>query len=174
MKDPHGLSPFIADVPDFPEPGILFRDLTPMLASAEAVRRAVTALAEWAAPRKPSAIVGIESRGFLFGMPLALELGIGLIPIRKPGKLPRGTLVEEYTLEYGSGRLEMHEDALKAGDRALILDDLLATGGTAAATAKLIRRAGAEPVGAAFVVELDALGGRKLLPDLDVESLIIY
>ena len=174
MKDPHGLSSFIADVPDFPEPGILFRDLTPLLSSAEAVQKAVDALAAWAAPRKPSAIVGIESRGFLFGMPLALQLGIGMVPIRKPGKLPRGTLVEEYTLEYGSGRLEMHEDALKAGDRALILDDLLATGGTAAATAKLIRRAGAEPVGAAFVVELAALGGRTLLPGLDVESLVIY
>ena len=130
---------FIADVPDFPEPGILFRDLTPMLANAEAVERAIQALAEWAAPRKPSAIAGIESRGFLFGMPLALELGIGLVPIRKPGKLPRGTLVEEYT-----------------------------------AAARLIRRAGAEPVGAAFVVELEALGGRKLLPDLETESLIIY
>ena len=174
MKDPHGLSSFIADVPDFPQPGILFRDLTPLLASPAAVQKAVDALAAWAGPREPTAIVGIESRGFLFGMPLALQLAIGMVPIRKPGKLPRGTLVEEYTLEYGSGRLEMHQDALKAGDRALILDDLLATGGTAAATAKLIRRAGAEPVGAAFVVELESLGGRTLLPDLDVESLIIY
>jgi adenine phosphoribosyltransferase len=168
------LKQFIRDVPDFPSPGILFRDLTPLLGRPEALRAAVDGMLEWAAPRRPTVIVGIESRGFIFGAPLALRLGVGFVPVRKPGKLPAETLVEAYTLEYGEGRLEMHRDGLRPGDRALIVDDLLATGGTAAATARLVRRAGAEPAGILFLVELAALCGRAALTGLPVHSLVQY
>ncbi len=168
------LKSYIRDVPDFPSPGILFRDLTPLLASPAALEAAVSGLEAWARPRRPEIIAGIESRGFLFGAPLALRLGIGFVPLRKPGKLPWRTMDETYTLEYGEGRLEMHEDAIGEGTRTLIVDDLLATGGTAAAAARLIARARAEVVGALFLVELTALSGRSRLPELDIHALIRY
>ncbi|NJN64425.1 MAG: adenine phosphoribosyltransferase [Acidobacteria bacterium] len=168
------LKKFIRDVPGFPEPGILFRDLTPLLRDHAAMRLVVVRLARWARERQPTVVVGIESRGFLFGVPIAVELELGIVPVRKPGKLPRATLREDYVLEYGSGTLEMHADAIAPGDRAIIIDDLLATGGTARAAARLVERAGGEVAGLGFVVELEALGGRGLLPGLSVESLVRY
>ncbi|GAB4370591.1 MAG: adenine phosphoribosyltransferase [Acidobacteriota bacterium] len=164
----------IADVPDFPKPGILFRDLTPLLREPAAMRRVIEDLSRWAAELEPTVVVGIESRGFLFGVPIAQELGVGLVPARKPGKLPRETLREEYALEYGTNALEIHRDAIRAGDRALVVDDLLATGGTAAATRRLIERAGGTVAGFGFVVELESLGGRSRLGDAPVLSLVRY
>lgn len=168
------LKSFIRDVPDFPSPGILFRDLTPLLASPVALDAAVTGLESWARPRRPEVIAGIESRGFIFGAPLALRLGVGFVPLRKPGKLPWRTMDETYTLEYGEGRLQMHEDAVGEGTRVLVVDDLLATGGTAAAAARLVQRAEAHLVGALFLVELTGLAGRAQLPGVDIHSLVRY
>ncbi len=168
------LKAHIRDIPDFPSPGILFRDLTPLLASPEALAASVEQLEAWARPRRPDLIVGVESRGFLFGAPLALRLGVGIVPVRKPGKLPWRTLTESYTLEYGQGQLQMHEDAIPAGARVLVVDDLLATGGTAAATIRLAQRAGGRVAGALFVVELSALGGRSLLDGVEVHALVTY
>lgn len=168
------LKAYVRDVPDFPSPGILFRDLTPLLATPEALRASVDLLEAWARPRRPDVIAGVESRGFLFGAPLALRLGVGVVPVRKPGKLPWQTLSESYTLEYGRGELQMHADALRPGARVLVVDDLLATGGTAAATTRLVRRGGGEPVGALFLVELTALGGRSLLDGIEVHALMSY
>ncbi|MCU0230896.1 MAG: adenine phosphoribosyltransferase [Acidobacteria bacterium] len=168
------LKAYVRDVPDFPSPGILFRDLTPLLAAPEALRASIDLLEAWARPRRPDVIAGVESRGFLFGAPLAVRLGVGVVPVRKPGKLPWQTLSESYTLEYGRGELQMHADALRPGARVLVVDDLLATGGTAAATTRLVRRAGGEPVGAVFLVELTALGGRSLLDGIDVHALMSY
>ena len=168
------LKAYIRDVPDFPSPGILFRDLTPLLAAPEALAGAVDLLEAWARPRRPEVIAGVESRGFLFGAPLALRLGVGIVPVRKPGKLPWQTLTESYTLEYGRGELQMHADAVRPGARVLVVDDLLATGGTAAATTRLVRRAGGEVTGALFLVELIALGGRSRLDGIDVHALVAY
>ena len=168
------LKAYIRDVADFPSPGILFRDLTPLLAAPEALAGAVDLLEAWARPRRPEVIAGVESRGFLFGAPLALRLGVGIVPVRKPGKLPWQTLTESYTLEYGRGELQMHADAVRPGARVLVVDDLLATGGTAAATTRLVRRAGGEVTGALFLVELTALGGREQLGGIDVHALMAY
>lgn len=168
------LKAYIRDVPDFPSPGILFRDLTPLLSAPEALAGAVDLLEAWARPRCPEVIAGVESRGFLFGAPLALRLGIGIVPVRKPGKLPWQTLTESYTLEYGRGELQMHADAIRPGARVLVVDDLLATGGTAAATTRLVRRAGGDVSGALFLVELTSLGGRAQLDGIDVHSLMAY
>jgi len=168
------LKAYIRDVPDFPSPGILFRDLTPLLAAPEALAGAVDLLEAWARPRRPEVIAGVESRGFLFGAPLALRLGVGIVPVRKPGKLPWQTLTESYTLEYGRGELQMHADGVRPGARVLVVDDLLATGGTAAATTRLVRRAGGEVTGALFLVELTALGGRAQLGGIDVHALVAY
>ena len=168
------LKSYIRDVPDFPSPGILFRDLTPLLAAPEALHAAVDLLEAWALPRRPDVVVGVESRGFLFGAPLALRLGVGIVPVRKPGKLPWRTLAEKYTLEYGQGELQMHADAIPSGARVLVVDDLLATGGTAAATTRLVRRAGGEVAGALFLVELTALNGRALLGGIETHALMAY
>lgn len=168
------LARYIRDVPDFPSPGILFRDLTPLLHDPGAFAATLSRLEAWARLRQPTLIAGIDSRGFLFGAPLALRLGIGFVPLRKPGKLPWARHSESYTLEYGSGTLEMHQDAVAAHDRVLIVDDLLATGGTAAAAARLIARGGGEVVGALFVVELEELGGRARLPETTVHALLKY
>ncbi|UJR79966.1 adenine phosphoribosyltransferase [Sandaracinus amylolyticus] len=155
----------IRDVADFPKPGILFRDITPLLSDGIAFRTAIDLLAEQARPLAPEVIVGIESRGFLFGAPLATALGIGFVPVRKPGKLPHATTREEYDLEYGTDAVEMHTDALSHGTRVLVVDDVIATGGTARATCKLVKRLGGELVGAAFLIELTFLdGGAKLAP----------
>ena len=168
------LRPFIRDVPDFPKPGIIFKDITPLLRSHEALDYISHALAE---PYKDSgitAVAAIESRGFIFGSGVARVLGAGFVPIRKPGKLPWKTRRGEYTLEYGSGVLEIHDDALTADDRVLLIDDLLATGGTAACATMLARECGATVVAAGFVIELGFLGGRAKLDGTPVYALIEY
>ncbi len=168
------LKGLIRDLPDFPQPGILFRDITPLLQDATALRFTLETMAARYRNAGISKVVGIESRGFLIGAPLAYLLGVGFTPVRKQGKLPAATMSVEYSLEYGSNVLEIHRDALQQGERTLIVDDLLATGGTVAATVKLARQLGAEVVSAAFLIELSALGGRALLPDTDVYTLLTY
>ena len=168
------LKGMIRDLPDFPQPGILFRDITPLLQDASALRFTLEAMAARYRGAGISKVVGIESRGFLFGAPLAFLLGVGFTPVRKQGKLPAETMTIEYSLEYGSNVLEIHRDALQPGERTLIVDDLLATGGTVAATVKLARQLGADVVSAAFLIELSALHGRALLPGLDVYPLLSY
>jgi len=168
------LRKFIRDIPDFPKPGILFRDVTPLLADPAALRAAVV---EIAAPFRfddVDFVLGTEARGFIFGTPVALELGVGFVPIRKQGKLPHTTLQASYRLEYGTDTVEMHADAVVRGQRVLVVDDLIATGGTAAATVELARKAGAEVVGCAFLVELLALDGRKALDCARIHSVIQY
>jgi adenine phosphoribosyltransferase len=162
----------IVDVPDFPQPGILFRDVTPLLESAEGLRTAVDALA--GAFSNIDIVAGIESRGFIFGAPVAYALGVGMVPVRKPGKLPRATASVDYALEYGTNTLQLHRDAVSPRQRVLIVDDVLATGGTAAATAALIEELGAEVAGIAVLIELTALGGRQKLGDFPLVSLISY
>lgn len=168
------LQKLIRDVPDFPKAGILFKDITPLLGNGEALRSTVSHLANRATVLRPDVIVAIESRGFIFGAAVATFLGLGFVPVRKPGKLPWRSRRVSYALEYGSDSLEMHEDAVLQGGRALIVDDLLATGGTAGAAAELVRATGAEVVGCAFVIELAFLGGRSRLAPTAVESLITY
>jgi adenine phosphoribosyltransferase len=152
-------------VSDFPEPGVQFKDITPILADPALLRTAVRALAAPYAAMGVTKVLGVESRGFLFGTPMADWLGAGFVLARKPGKLPAETLREEYALEYGADAVEIHADALGPGDRVLIHDDVIATGGTASAAARLVERVGAEAVGFAFLIELAALGGRAQLPD---------
>ncbi len=163
MRDALDLRAFIRDIPDFPRPGILFRDLTPLLADPRALRQAVDALAAPFRGERVDRVIGIESRGFLLGAPVAIALGAGLAIARKAGKLPHHTLSETYDLEYGTDTVEMHVDAVRPEHRILVVDDLIATGGTAAATVRLARSAGAEVVGCAFLMELTALAGRKRL-----------
>jgi adenine phosphoribosyltransferase len=162
----------IRDVPDFPQPGILFKDITPLLQDREALRVACRLLAQPFRDRDVSVVVGIESRGFIFGPPVALELGVGFVPARKPGKLPWKTVEEIYDLEYGTDRVQMHRDALGPGDRVLIIDDLMATGGTAAAVTSLVRRMGGELVGLSILVELTFLEGRKLIDGVEIHSIL--
>ncbi|MFA5161522.1 MAG: adenine phosphoribosyltransferase [Elusimicrobiales bacterium] len=164
----------VRDVPDFPKKGITFRDITPLLDNHQAFAETMRLLS---APFKGKAItkvLGVESRGFLLCAPVALELGAGIVPIRKKGKLPRKTVSASYALEYGSDTLEMHADALKGGDKIIIVDDVLATGGTCAAVAEMARGLGARVEAAAFLIELDFLGGRSKLKDIPVHSLIHY
>ncbi|MDB4968713.1 MAG: Adenine phosphoribosyltransferase [Myxococcales bacterium] len=163
----------IRDVPDFPKPGIVFKDVTPLLGDGAAFRIVTDLLAERVGATKPELIVGIESRGFIFGAALAERLGVGFVPVRKPGKLPYRSVRETYSLEYGTDALEMHEDAV-AGRRCLVVDDLLATGGTAAATGKLVERLGGTVEGFAFVIELDFLKGRARLGSRPLHALIHY
>ena len=163
----------IRDIPDFPKPGILFKDITPVLADPALFRAVIAALANTHRGAADT-VVGIESRGFIFGAPLALELGLPFVPIRKPGKLPYKTRRVEYQLEYGTDSLEAHEDAIGHGHRVLICDDVLATGGTAAGAADLVRQLGGTVVGATFLIELGFLGGRAKLPGLDVHALLAY
>jgi adenine phosphoribosyltransferase len=164
----------IRDVPDFPQPGILFRDITPLLGNAATLRLSVDMLAAQWRDQRIDYVVGIESRGFLFGMPLAYSLGIGFVPVRKAGKLPHQTITAEYTLEYGANVMEVHADAVPAGKRVVIVDDLLATGGTAAATVSLLQQLGAEVAGLAFIIELIALGGRAKLGSIPIQTLVTY
>jgi len=168
------LRALIRDVPDFPKPGILFRDITPMLADAAGFLAAIDAMEELVRPLKPDVLLPIESRGFLFAAPLANRLGIGLAPVRKPGKLPASTHKAEYALEYGHGVLELHVDAVKPGQRVVVIDDLIATGGTAKAAAELAGRSGAEVVGAAFFIELSFLNGRAALGDIPCHAVLNY
>jgi adenine phosphoribosyltransferase len=168
------LKQFIRDIPDFPQPGILFRDITPLLQTPDAFNYVVDRLTDEYKDASLDAIVAIESRGFLFGAPLAQNLGVSLVPVRKAGKLPAKHISVEYSLEYGTSQLDIHEDALKRGQKALIVDDLLATGGTANAAAKLLELLGAEVHGITFVVELAFLNGRERLREYDVLSLVTY
>jgi adenine phosphoribosyltransferase len=168
------LAAHIRDIPDFPKPGILYKDITPLLLDADALRQAVSELADWARPRGVDYVVAAEARGFILGAALALELGAGFVPARKPGKLPAETISAEYILEYGVDALELHSDALADGARVLLHDDLLATGGTARALAELVEGTGAQVVGCAFLVELGFLGGRTRLGGFDVHALISY
>jgi adenine phosphoribosyltransferase len=163
----------IRDIPDFPKPGILFRDVTPLLGHGPSLRQTIALLGERLAGQAPDTVVGIESRGFIFGAALAAHLGVGFVPVRKPGKLPFQSVRETYALEYGQDALEMHVDAVE-GRRCVVVDDLLATGGTAAAAARLVERLGGQLAGFGFVVELAFLKGRDRLGDRRVESLITY
>jgi len=164
----------IRDIPDFPRPGIVFKDITPLVKDPASLRRAVHALLHPFAGEPLTAVAGMEARGFIFGALAAWELGIGFVPLRKPGKLPYDVQAISYDLEYGCAALEVHVDALQRGDRVLLVDDLLATGGTAAASCALVERLGAEVAACAFVVELDALGGRARLDGYRVHSLVHY
>lgn len=168
------LAALIRDVPDFPVEGILFKDITTLLQDADAFREAVDALASRYADREIDQVVAIESRGFLFGAPLAYKLGAGLVPIRKAGKLPAKTISAEYSLEYGTATLEMHVDAIHPGENVLLVDDLLATGGSAKAATDLIERLGGVIVGVALLIELEFLQGAKQLEGYDVFSLIRF
>jgi adenine phosphoribosyltransferase len=168
------LKEFIRDIPDFPKPGILFRDITPLLADPEALREAVRQLAEPYRDEKIDAIVAAEARGFIFAAPLAIELGAGFVPVRKPGKLPFETYHFRYELEYGSDTLEMHVDGVAPGSRVLVVDDLLATGGTVGACVKLLEKTGAKILGCAFAIELTGLNGARMLAPYPVFSLIKY
>ncbi len=168
------LKPLVRDIPDFPIPGILFRDITPLLKDPAGYRAAVDLFKDRFGGDKLDYIAGIEARGYLLGAPLAYALGVGFIPVRKPGKLPYATLKEEYALEYGTNSLEIHEDAVGNGHRVLVVDDLLATGGTAAATGRLLERLGANVVGYAFLIELAGLNGRAALPPDSVTAFLKY
>lgn len=161
-------------IEDFPKPGISFKDITTLLKNGEAYRKAVDALVEKVKEWKPDVIIGPEARGFLLGAPVAYALGIGFVPVRKPGKLPGETVSETYELEYGTDTLEVHADALFPGQRVAIVDDLLATGGTMLATARLVEKTGAEVVGMSFLIELGFLEGRDKLKGYDIFSLISY
>jgi adenine phosphoribosyltransferase len=164
----------IRAIPDFPKPGILFRDITPLLGDPEAFRATIDLLHDRYVSERIDRIVALESRGFLFGAALGLRLGVGLAPIRKKGKLPGKKVSVSYALEYGTDTLEMHEDALSSGARVLIVDDLLATGGTAAAAAELVAKVGGQVVGASFVIELGFLNGRDKLKDIEAFSILTY
>ncbi|CZF80073.1 Adenine phosphoribosyltransferase [Grimontia celer] len=163
----------IKTIPDYPKPGIMFRDITSLMENAEAYKATIGLLVEKYKDQGFTKIVGTESRGFLFGAPLALELGVGFVPVRKPGKLPREVISESYELEYGTDKLEIHTDAIVEGDKVLMVDDLLATGGTIEATTKLIRRLGGDVAHAAFIINLPEIGGEKRLQEngIDVYSI---
>jgi adenine phosphoribosyltransferase len=171
-RDPSWLAGHLRDVPDFPSPGIVFKDLTPLLGDVDAFRYTVDAIADHAAGLTLDKVVGIEARGFIFAAAVAYRLGAGFVPVRKAGKLPWKTVTETYALEYGTDSLDIHEDAVAAGDTVYIVDDVLATGGTAAATCTLVERVEGRIAGLAFVVELGFLGGRAKLTDHDILSLI--
>jgi len=171
MKDLKGL---IRSIPDFPKKGIVFRDITPLLADADGFKQAVEAIAKRFKAAKPEMVVGVEARGFIIGPAVALKLDAGFIPVRKPGKLPYKTRSASYQLEYGTDKIEIHADAVKPGQKVLIVDDLLATGGTAAATCDLVETMGGRIVGCAFLIELSFLNGREKLNKHDVFTLIDY
>lgn len=168
------LNKLIRDIPDFPKPGIIFKDITPLLADSEAFKKVVDDLAERFAGEKIDLVLGAEARGFIFAAPIAAKIGAGFVPVRKPGKLPYKTVSESFELEYGSDSFEMHEDAIPEGSRVLIIDDLLATGGTAEAMVKLVKKQGGEMVGLGFVIELGFLNGRSKLEGQRAEALLRY
>jgi adenine phosphoribosyltransferase len=164
----------VRDVPDFPTEGIIFKDLMPLIADREYFADTIRQLADWARPREPNLVLGAEARGFIFGGALAYELGAGFIAARKPGKLPRETVEATYELEYGTDSLQVHRDAVTPGARVIVLDDVLATGGTARAKVELVEELGGTVVGVLFVIELTFLEGRKRLEGYDVDALIQY
>ena len=168
------LKKYIKDIPDFPEPGVLFRDVTPLLADKDAYQESIRLLSDFAKEKKVDLVVGPEARGFLFGCPVALALNCGFVPVRKPGKLPREVVSQSYDLEYGSNEIQMHSDSIQPGQNVLIVDDLLATGGTVDAAVSLIEKMGGNVVGIAFLIELESLKGRELLKDYDVYSVLKY
>jgi len=172
--DDAALRDLIRDIPDFPQPGVVFKDITPLLGHAVGFAAVVDRLTEHFAGRRIDKVVGIEARGFVLAAPVAHRLAAGLVPVRKPGKLPWETQYEEYDLEYGTDRLEIHQDAVAPGDRVVIVDDVLATGGTAAAAARLVEAIGGEVVGLGFLLELAFLGGRDRLVGRDHVSLLVY
>ncbi len=174
MTNEIDLRDYIRDVADFPEPGILFRDVTPLLQTPRAFGAAIERLCDYVRSREPDVIVGIESRGFIFGTPIAAELELPFVPVRKPGKLPAARMSVEYSLEYGTGQLDIHQDALERGQRVVIVDDLLATGGTALGAAKLVEMIRGRVVGFCFLIELAALPGRERLEDYDVFAAVVY
>jgi adenine phosphoribosyltransferase len=173
-KTAQDLASRIRDIPDFPKPGILFKDITTMLKDGKSFQMAVDGLLDKIGKRDVDVVVGMESRGFIFGAPIAYKLGLGFVPVRKLGKLPADVVSVEYDLEYGSATLEMHRDALKPGAKVLIIDDLLATGGTVAGTIELVKQLKGEIVACAFLIELTALHGRDKLGGYDVVTLISY
>ncbi len=164
----------IRDIPDFPKPGIVFKDITPLLRDPAALSGCIDELAELVKDLDVDAVAGVESRGFLFGTPLAMRLGVGFIPIRKPGKLPHETVSQEYALEYGTDTVEMHKDAIQSGQKILVVDDLIATGGTAEAACKLIEQVGGTVSCLAFVVALDFIPWQEKLGNRDVRALLRY
>lgn len=174
MTDASWLTGLVRDIADFPEPGILFLDITPLLGDVDAFRFAVDALADEFAGETVERVVGIEARGFLLAAPIAYRLGAGLVPVRKPGKLPHDVEREGYQLEYGDDVLELHVDALISGESCLVIDDVLATGGTASAVGRLVERLGGRLAGYGFLIELEALAGRSQLGDHHVRSLLNY
>ena len=161
-------------IKDFPEPGVLFIDVTPLLADKDAYQESIRLLSDFAKEKKVDLVVGPEARGFLFGCPVALALNCGFVAVRKPGKLPREVVSQSYDLEYGSNEIQMHSDSIQPGQNVLIVDDLLATGGTVDAAVSLIEKMGGNVVGIAFLIELEALKGRELLKDYDVYSVLKY
>jgi adenine phosphoribosyltransferase len=164
----------IRDIPDFPSPGILFRDITPVLLDPQALRECIDAYVADAVEKRAELVVGIESRGFIFGIPVSDRLGLGFVPVRKVGKLPGETIREEYSLEYGANVLEIHADSIRPGQRCIIVDDLLATGGTASAACRLVETLGGVVAGLTFLIELTYLNGRSLLEGYPVQSFITY
>ena len=168
------LKDYVVTIPDFPKPGIMFRDITSVIQDPDGLKLAVDGLMDRLKDTEFDLVAGAESRGFIFGVPLAYLSGKGFIPIRKKGKLPRSTISEKYELEYGTAELEIHTDAVKPGQKVILIDDLIATGGSAAAAANLIERLGGQVVKILFVMELAGLEGRKKLQGYDVESLIVY
>jgi adenine phosphoribosyltransferase len=174
MGDPAWLADHIRDIPDFPQPGIVFRDITPLLADPVAFATTVDALVEQVGGRRVDKVLGIEARGFILAAPVAYRLSAGFVPVRKAGKLPGPVEAQEYQLEYGTDHLEIHHDGLAPGEQVLVVDDVLATGGTAAAAAGLVEKLGASVTGLSFVIELDFLRGRSRLPGRDVMSLLHY
>lgn len=171
---PIDLKTKIRDVPDFPKPGVVFKDIMPLLADPSALGEAVERIADWARPRKPDVVLGAEARGYITGGALACSLGCGFVPARKPGKLPWRTVAVKYALEYGFDQLEVHADSIRAGQRVLVHDDVLATGGTAKATVELVEQLGGTVVGLPFIIELAFLNGRDRLQGYDVFSLVEY
>jgi adenine phosphoribosyltransferase len=164
----------VRDVPDWPQEGVIFRDIMPLLADPHALKATIDMVGDWAEERRPDIVVGGEARGFFIGSAVAYRLGCGFVPARRPGKLPLTTIGEEYALEYGTNALELQSDAFKGGSRVLIHDDVLATGGTSKAMARLVEQLGGEVIGMAFIIELDFLNGREQISDYDVFSLIHY
>jgi len=164
----------IRDIPDYPQPGVMFKDITPLLADRTAFSGVVDAMVAFRGAHTVDVVVGVEARGFILAAPVAYHMGAGFVPVRKGGKLPAATLHEDYALEYGTGVMELHADALEPGARVLVVDDVLATGGTAAAAVSLVRQTGADVVGVAVLIEIAALGGRSALPGLDVHALLTY